>query len=161
PLRDLVRVEADDAAPVEHDVARVRPEDARDQVEERRLAGPVRADHADDLALANLQVELADHAQAAERLAHAVQLEQRRALAHTISTRAVPRRPCGRAFISATRSAPSRIRRVAPAVWATRRFSHAIAARQSGGRSSGAQVMTIAPSATPARLPVPPRITTA
>ena len=54
---DLVRLEADDAALVEQDVAVVGLVDARDQVEERRLAGAVRADHADDLALGDVQVE--------------------------------------------------------------------------------------------------------
>ena len=48
---DLVRLEADDAALAEQDLAFVGLVDARDQVEERRLAGAVRADHADDLAL--------------------------------------------------------------------------------------------------------------
>ena len=51
-LRDLVRLEADDAALAEQDLAVVGLVDAGDQVEERRLAGAVRADHADDLALA-------------------------------------------------------------------------------------------------------------
>ena len=54
--------------------------DAGDEVEERRLAGAVRADHADDLVLVDVQVEVGDHLQAAERLRDALQLEQRRAI---------------------------------------------------------------------------------
>ena len=46
----------------------VRLVDAGDQVEERRLAGAVRADHADDLALVDVEVELGDDLQAAEGL---------------------------------------------------------------------------------------------
>ena len=57
--------------------------DAGDQVEERRLAGAVRPDHADDLALVDVQVEVVDHLQAAERHRDPRQLEQP---AHTIST---------------------------------------------------------------------------
>src|SRR5581483_6727089 len=38
------------ALPVEHEVARLRTVDARDDVEERRLAGAVRPDEPDDLA---------------------------------------------------------------------------------------------------------------
>ena len=50
--------------------------DARDEVEQRRLAGAVRADHADDLALVDVQVEVVDHLEAAERHRDALQLEQ-------------------------------------------------------------------------------------
>ena len=65
-------------AALEQDVALVGLVDAGDQVEERRLAGAVRADHADDLALVDVQVELGDDLQAAERERDAAQLEQRR-----------------------------------------------------------------------------------
>ena len=58
--RDLVRLEALDARAGEDDVAAGRHVDARDEVEQRRLAGAVRADHADDLALVDVQVELVD-----------------------------------------------------------------------------------------------------
>ena len=55
--RDLVRLEALDARAGEDDVAAGRLVHARDEVEQRRLAGAVRADHADDLALVDVQVE--------------------------------------------------------------------------------------------------------
>ncbi len=51
-------------------------DDSRDQVEERRLPGAVRADHADDLALVDVQVEVRDASEPAERLVHLPQLEQ-------------------------------------------------------------------------------------
>ena len=94
--RDLVRLEADDAALVEQDVAVVGLVDAGDQVEERRLAGAVRADHADDLALVDVQVELGDDLEAAERQRDAAQLEQGAVGHQMISTRRSPRRPFGR-----------------------------------------------------------------
>ena len=71
---------------------RVRRVDAGDEVEERRLAGAVRADHADDLALVDVQVELVDAREPAEALRDALQLEQ--PLGHqTISTRARAEQP--------------------------------------------------------------------
>jgi hypothetical protein len=53
---DLVRLESDDALPFEDDVADVGPVDAGDEVEEGGLAGAVRPDDADDLALVDVQV---------------------------------------------------------------------------------------------------------
>jgi hypothetical protein len=73
--RDLVRWEADDRFALEEDLALVGLVDAGDEVEERRLAGPVRADHADDLVLADEEVEVRDHLEATERLRDALQLE--------------------------------------------------------------------------------------
>ena len=62
-LRDLVRLEAEQRLCLEQDLARVRPEDAGDKIEERRLPRPVRADHADDLALIDVEVEPGDDRQ--------------------------------------------------------------------------------------------------
>ena len=75
-LRDLVRLESLDALAGEHDVSVGRLVDAGDQVEERRLPGAVRADHADDLALVDVEVEIVDDREAAERHRDAAQLEQ-------------------------------------------------------------------------------------
>ena len=86
---------------VEQDVACVGPVDAGDQVEERRLAGAVRADHADDLALVDVQVE-------ARRRPSGRRTRARRrcssSMRHqTISTRRSPSSPFGRRIISAIR----------------------------------------------------------
>ena len=70
--------------------------DARDQVEERGLARAVGADHADDFALGDVQVELGHDLQAAERERDAAQLQQRRRSHQMISTRRSPSRPFGR-----------------------------------------------------------------
>ena len=127
-LRDHVRRQSEQRGPVEEDLAAVGAVDAGDQVEERRLAGAVRADHADDLALVDVQVEPVDHLQAAEGLRDPLQLEDAEAAAQTISTLEVPSSPCGRQLISTIRSAPrSRIRVTLGSV--TRRFSQTNAAR--------------------------------
>ena len=52
------------------DVAGGRVEDAHDDVEERRLAGAVRPDEADDRPARDLEVDLLDRDEAAERLGH-------------------------------------------------------------------------------------------
>ncbi len=113
---DLVRRQPDQRAVVEQDVPLVGLVDAGDEVEQRRLARAVRADHAHDLALVHVQVELVDHAQAAERHRDALELEDARplgrCLGHQISTRGVPSKPCGRAIISTISSAPSSRMRV-------------------------------------------------
>ena len=69
--RDPVRLEPLDALAREDDVALGRLVDPGDQVEERRLARTVRADHADDLALVDMQVEVGHDLEAAERHRHA------------------------------------------------------------------------------------------
>ena len=56
--------------------ARRRLVDPGDHVEERRLAGAVRADQADDRALGDREVDVVDRDQAAELLAERVDLEQ-------------------------------------------------------------------------------------
>src|SRR5207244_3434821 len=130
--RDAVRIEPDEALAVEQDLALVRPVDARDEVEERRLPGSVRADHADDLSLVHVQVELVDDREAAERLRDVAELQQ---VAHAISTRDVPSNPWGRAFISTIRIAPSRINRVIDGSL-TSSFSQTNAVRYSTGISA-------------------------
>ena len=71
-----MRLEADDRPPLEQDLARVGAVDAGDQVEERRLARAVRPDHADDLALVHMEVELRDDAEAAEGERDRTQLQE-------------------------------------------------------------------------------------
>src|SRR5262249_42891755 len=124
--RDLVRRKPDDRLAVEEDVALVRLVDAGDQVEERRLAGAVRADHAHDLVLVHVEVELRDDLEPAEGLRDALQLEHPRH--QTISTFAVPNRPCGLIVITAISSAPKRTYRVTAGFWISR-FSQTSAVR--------------------------------
>src|SRR6185312_13104091 len=95
---------------LEPDVARVGLVHAGHEIEERRLARAVRPDHADDLPLVDVQVEPVDAHEPTEALRDAVELEQRRH--QTISTRAEPNSPCGRAFMSTMRMTPIRMSRV-------------------------------------------------
>ena len=60
------RRRAGDVVPVQLDRPRRRPEEAREQVEERRLAGAVRADDADELARADLERDIGDDSGAAD-----------------------------------------------------------------------------------------------
>src|SRR5690606_20694725 len=123
--RDVHVLEADRAG-----IDRMRTDDRGKQ---RRLARPVGADEADDLALLHVERHVAVGADTAERLRHAGQLEDRRhctvsfAAAGTVSgstvwpnrsgnrSRTQPRMPCGKKTTistirtpSATRCQPSR-----------------------------------------------------
>ena len=66
PLRDLVGFETDQAFAVELHLARCRFIDAGHQVESGGLAGAVRADQADQLALVDFHIEVGDRFQTAE-----------------------------------------------------------------------------------------------
>jgi hypothetical protein len=57
-LRDRVRRHAGDVLAVEHDTAGGRLVDAGEHVEERRLAGAVRADQRDDRASRDREVDV-------------------------------------------------------------------------------------------------------
>jgi hypothetical protein len=73
--RDLVRRLTGDARSVEDDLAAGGLVDARQHVEERRLAGPVRPDEAHDRAARDEEVHVLDGDQAAELLPDPVGLE--------------------------------------------------------------------------------------
>src|SRR5579883_171865 len=76
--RDRFRRQALDRAPGETDLAAVQPFEAADHVERRRLAGAVRPDQADKLALADRKVERLDRDDAAEPAREPANVEQRR-----------------------------------------------------------------------------------
>ena len=78
--------------------------DARDHVEDRRLARAVRADEAVDVAFRDGERRLVHRAQAAERLADRTHFEQR---AHSLSLFAsVGQMPCGRNITTARSTTP-------------------------------------------------------
>jgi hypothetical protein len=79
--RDDVRALARQVAPEEHDGARRRLVEARQAVEERRLAGPVGPDQRDDRLLGHHEVDVADGHEAAEDLRDAPCLEDPAAVA--------------------------------------------------------------------------------
>src|SRR6266540_5063609 len=70
--RDLVPAQLVDDLPFEQDLPLVDPVPAGDAVEERRLAGPIRADHAHDGFRLDLQVQVADRDEPAEPLGDAL-----------------------------------------------------------------------------------------
>src|SRR4029079_8403210 len=131
--RDLVGLEAADALTREPDVALGRLVDAGDEVEQRRLARAVRPDHAHDLALVDVEVELRHARETAERHRDLLEFEQRCA-GHTISTRRSPRSPAGRAIIVAMRISPSTTYRVEEGS-GSMTFSHTNEASTSTGTS--------------------------
>ena len=122
--RDPVGREADHAVAPEPDVPVVGTVQPRGDVEHRALAGAVRSDHRDDLALVHVHVQARQRVQAAEVLGHARELEQmggavphvgpirsldrlrtvRARVAHSGSSGSPPRAPPGTAV--ATAAAP-------------------------------------------------------
>ncbi len=79
---DLVGIETEKRLTLEQDLAFLRRVDPGDHVEERRLAGAVRADDADDLAFADDEVEPVEAPEPTEGERDALYLEQRRSLFH-------------------------------------------------------------------------------
>ena len=76
--RGLIRLPAGDRPVLEHDPAGGRRDRAGDQVVERALAGAVRADQADELALPDREAHARDRIEGAERAGQIADLEQRR-----------------------------------------------------------------------------------
>ena len=74
---------------VEQDLARVGEDDARDGLDQRRLAGAVVADQGHHLARVDLEVDLGERLHGAEALAHAAQGED----GSLTSSRSFPQRP--------------------------------------------------------------------
>jgi hypothetical protein len=74
--RDRVHRQAGDVLPGEEHLPRLRPQRARDEVEDRRLAGAVRADQRADLARLDAEVDLVDCHQRAEAAHQAAALKQ-------------------------------------------------------------------------------------
>ena len=76
-VRDLVAAELVDRLAVELDVARRDVVEPGDAVEERRLAGAVRSDDADDGSFVDVEVELVDGEEPAEPFGDGARHEQR------------------------------------------------------------------------------------
>src|SRR5450830_1577178 len=87
-VTDGVRLQAVDPAPLEQDRAAGRRVIAVDEVEDRRLAGAVRTDETQDVALLEREGHVADRLQTAEALRDISQLEE----AHVVSGPAGARR---------------------------------------------------------------------
>ena len=97
---------ARDVAALEHDAAGVRPVEAGDHVEQRGLAGAVRADDGHDAALGDVDRHVLDRGDAAETLADARNRElYGRSRLDLLGGRREIHTPCPRAAGSAGQSA--------------------------------------------------------
>src|SRR5262249_33808794 len=81
-LHDRVRRLAEEALALEADRPRVGLVEARDQVEERRLAGAVRPDQPDDLPGLDIERHVIDGDDAAETSPYVLEREQRQVSEH-------------------------------------------------------------------------------
>src|SRR6185437_17142665 len=103
---------ADQRGAEKGDIAAIDRKEIGDEVEERRLAGPVGADERGQAAFRNGEGDIVDGAQAAEGLAQPANLQGRRAHRPPPSARrriSVPKMPSGRYWNASTRMAPSAI----------------------------------------------------
>src|SRR5882672_3614887 len=132
---DAVRRQAEDRLAGEAHLAARRRIGAGDDVEGGRLAGAVRADHAEDLAFVDLEVERGHGGEPAEALGQLLDLENR---SH------MPTRPPGWKRIAATTSTPN-----TSAWWCP----------TSGESQNGSRNSSTAPITAPAWRPAPPTIT--
>src|SRR5690606_31737029 len=119
------------------------PIEAADAVEHRGLAGPVRADQAEDLAQPDFERHAIDRHQAAKAHAQPVDLQQRRHCRSSSLGRRDGSSPCGRQIIIRTMPSPNSSIRY----WSNSRAS------------SGSSVMNTAARTIPAWEPMPPRMT--
>src|SRR5215208_1486295 len=76
-VHDAVRADAQHVVAVEDDATGVGPVHARDDVERRRLAGAVRADQADDLALSDAEADVVERDDAPEPQRDVLDVEKR------------------------------------------------------------------------------------
>src|SRR5205823_11376078 len=83
---DAVRGQPADVDAIELDAATIGRQRTRDEIEERGLAGAVRAHDPEQLALLEHEADLVDRADAAKALRQPLHLEQRHAAA-TVATR--------------------------------------------------------------------------
>ena len=103
-----MRLEPADPLAVEQDLAVGRRQERGDQLEQRALAGAVRADHREDLAVRDLEADVVDRDQAAEALGQMLDAEQAHRSAPIRSRTSLPRlrMPLGRNSITAIISTP-------------------------------------------------------
>ena len=102
--RQFLRRKTGDDLPIETDLAGIGPVEPGHEIEQRGLAGAVRADDADQIALGEVEIDAVDGGQSAEAPRQSAQRKQRRfaLLRHQI----VPNRPCGRNRTSSSSTMP-------------------------------------------------------
>src|SRR5258706_16241211 len=127
-----MRRKAEDRLAEAAHLAACRGVGAGDEIEGGRLAGAVRADHAEDLAFAHFEVEVGHGGEAAQALGQPLDLENR---SHN------PMRPPGWERKATTTSTP----KTSAWWWPT-----------SGENQNGSREGSVAPITTPAGRPAPP-----
>ena len=91
--RQPFRRKAGDVLPLEADIAGIGPVEPGHEIEQGGLAGAVRADDADQLALGEIEVDAVDSGEAAEAARQPAQGQQR--CSACVRHQIVPNRPCG------------------------------------------------------------------
>jgi hypothetical protein len=102
--RKYIRLNAGDIAAVELHATVIGLIQAGNQIEQRRLARTVWANHAHELASGDRQVDRVHCSQAVEAPRHAAHLEK--VLGHGVLRHTVPSRPCGRNRTSSNSTTP-------------------------------------------------------
>src|SRR3954468_8180890 len=166
---DAVGREAGDVACAEIEAAVVGGVHPGEDVEQRGLAGTVRANQAEDLRGLNVEGKLARRLDAAETLADAPSLEQRRhsrwpagASLRSASSRrltAEGSRPAGRNSMISTSASPNSSMRMTSGSTTMRPNSACCAGSTVQRRTSGTNESSSAPRITPQTLPMPPSTT--
>ena len=111
----VVRVDAGEGRPAPAHRAARGPHEAADHVEQRGLAGPVGADHADDLAACHVERDVVERGEAAEAHAHLLDPQRDLAVRAHIAPRYVA---CGvRLIVGGRQSSISRFVRPGQAHW--------------------------------------------
>src|SRR6185436_14797883 len=158
--RDLVRLQAGETALVELEVAAVGRVDAGENIEQRGLAGAVRADQAVDLALADGEGHVAQRLHAAEALGDAIRGEQiqvARSSSEPVSSlfrTAEGSRPAGRNSITSTSARPNSSMRITSGSTSMRPNSASCSGVTVQRRISGTKDNSSAPRITPQMLPM-------
>src|SRR5213075_1862799 len=159
---DGMRGESPERASIEMKTAGIRRVHAGEQVEERGLAGAVRADQAEDLARGDGEGNVFQRLQAAEALGYAGHFDQRAHGVCSVSSRLRTlegRRPAGRNSMISTSARPKSSMRMTSGSMSERPKSACCTGSTVQRRISGVKERSNAPRITPQMLPIPPSTT--
>src|SRR5207302_11350632 len=161
---DLVRLQAGQVAPVEHERARLGRVKSRQDVEQRGLAGAVGADQAENFAGADGKRDFRKRLHAAKALGDALGSQERHAACRPVSSRCLTAegsRPAGRNSITSTSARPKTSMRITSGSTSCRPNSASCSGWTVQRRISGTKESSSAPRITPQMLPMPPSTTIA
>src|SRR5581483_1883962 len=159
---NFMRRQRRDIALGEAKAAAVGCVDTGEQVEKRRLACPVRADQAIDVARGDGEGDVLQRLQSAEALRCACDLEERAHVACSVSSRlrtAEGSSPAGRKSMTSTSARPKSSMRITSGSISERPNSASCTGSTVQRSTSGVNDSSSAPSITPQMLPMPPSTT--